>query len=175
MAVKLERMGHVNLTVRDVERSISFYTLLGFELVEQDEDHAAGCFMALPGDGHTVDLGPLANPDSTGVPPRGRDKVGVMHMAFRVSSYEDLQEACETLAANDVNVDRMTDHVSQRSIYFDDPDGNGLEIYYEYPTAKMLIAMGRGDRDEPFRIGDPLPSHAFYDGAAANPGAWRQG
>ena len=65
--------------------------------------------------------------------------------------------------------------MSQRSIYFQDPDGNNLEIYYEYPSAKMITALGRGDRDYSFDIDDPLPAHATFAGAAANPGAWRQG
>ena len=176
MAVKLERIGHVNLTVTDVERSMAFYQLLGFEVVERDPGHGAGCFMALPGDGHTVDLGPVADLGDPGEPPHGRSKIGVMHMAFKVASYEDLQEAHRTLVASGVEIPRMTDHVSQRSLYFDDPDGNGLEIYYEFPTAKILIALGRGDRDEPFEIDDPLPAHASFDGvAAAAAGSWRQG
>jgi catechol-2,3-dioxygenase len=41
------------------------------------------------------------------------------------------------------------DHVSQKSIYFDDPDGNGLEIYYELPNALEMFRQGRADRDEP--------------------------
>jgi len=41
------------------------------------------------------------------------------------------------------------DHVSQKSIYFHDPDGNYLEIYYELPNAPELFREGRGDRDQP--------------------------
>jgi hypothetical protein len=52
------------------------------------------------------------------------------------------------------------DHVSQRSIYFDDPDGNGLEIYYERPNARTLFLQGRGDRDLAFTFEEPLPSWA---------------
>jgi catechol 2,3-dioxygenase len=43
---------------------------------------------------------------------------------------------------------RAIDHVSQKSIYFHDPDGNRLEIYYELPNAPELFREGRGDRDE---------------------------
>jgi hypothetical protein len=50
--------------------------------------------------------------------------------------------------------------VSQRSIYFSDPDGNGLEIYYEYPNARQLFFQGRGDRDLPFTFEDHLPPRA---------------
>jgi catechol-2,3-dioxygenase len=48
-----------------------------------------------------------------------------------------------------VEVTRSVDHVSQKSIYFDDPDGNTLEIYYERPDALDLFARGRHDRDTP--------------------------
>ena len=44
---------------------------------------------------------------------------------------------------------RSIDHVSQKSIYFEDPDGNTLEIYYERPDALTIFAAGRGDRDVP--------------------------
>jgi catechol-2,3-dioxygenase len=177
MAIKLERIGHVNLTVSDLARSMAFYQMLGFEVVEQDPVHDphGGCFMALPGDGHTVDLGPVADTANPSTPPRGRDKVGVMHIAFKVGSYEALQEAHQTLIDNGVPIRSMIDHVSQRSVYFSDSDGTALEVYYEYPTAKMMMAMGRGDRDEAFAIDDPLPAYATYAGAAAAPGEWRQG
>jgi catechol 2,3-dioxygenase len=45
---------------------------------------------------------------------------------------------------------RVVDHVSQKSIYFHDPDGNRLEIYYELPNALEMFRQGREDRDEPF-------------------------
>jgi catechol-2,3-dioxygenase len=178
MAVRLTRIGHVNLTVWDVERSRDFYSrVLGFEVVEQDPMHRTGqgVHMALPGDGHTLDIGPVTDRENAGSPPRRRERIGVMHFAFKVGSYEDLQEAYHTLIANGVEIDRMTDHVTQRSIYFQDPDGNNLEIYYEYPTAKMITAMGRGDRDFDFSIDDPLPEWATFAGATASVGAWRQG
>jgi hypothetical protein len=44
---------------------------------------------------------------------------------------------------------RTVDHVSQQSVYFNDQDGNVLEIYYELPNAPELFRQGREDRDEP--------------------------
>lgn len=160
MAIKLDRIGHCLLRVKDAERSKKFYIdVLGFQLMEQDPDHG-GVFMSLPGDGHTIDISQVENPEAAQTSPSGRDQLGLVHIAFKVGSYEGLKEAYDTLQANGIEVQRMMDHVSQRSIYFTDPDGNGLEIYYEYPTARELFLKGRGDEDLPFSFDDPLPEWA---------------
>ena len=160
MAVKLERIGHCALRVRDVERSKQFYTeVLGFQLMEQDPVHG-GVFMSLPNDGHTIDISSVSGSEAVPSPARGRHALGVRHLAFKTGSYEALREAYDTLLAHDVSVERMIDHVSQRSLYFADPDGNQLEIYYEYTNARDLFMQGRGDRDTPFTWQDPLPPWA---------------
>ncbi len=160
MTVKLERIGHCAVRVRDVERAQRFYIdVLGFQFMEQDPDHG-GVFMSLPGDGHTIDISPLDAPEAADTGLEGRDRVGVIHIAFKVGSYEDLKGAYESLLADGVEVQRMIDHTSQRSIYFQDPDGNGLEIYYEYPNARELFLQGRGDQDVPFTFDDPVPEFA---------------
>ncbi len=160
MPINLDRIGHCAVRVRDVERAKKFYIdVLGFQFMEQDPDHG-GVFMSLPGDGHTIDVSPVKDPENAPGPVQGSERVGVAHIAFKVASYEALEEAYETLKANNVDVARMIDHVSQRSIYFSDPDGNGLEIYYEYPTARELFLNGRGDEDFPFTFDDPLPEWA---------------
>ena len=164
MPINLERIGHCAVRVRDVERAKKFYIdVLGFQFMEQDPDHG-GCFMSLPGDGHTIDVSPVNDPEKAPGPVQGSDRVGVAHIAFKVGSYQALKEAYDTLVANGVEVRRMIDHTSQRSIYFSDPDGNGLEIYYEYPTARELFLKGRGDEDLAFTFDDPLPEWAGVKG-----------
>jgi catechol 2,3-dioxygenase len=143
--MKLARLGHVALRVADVERSKKFYgEVLGFEVIEEDPEHG-GVFMALPGLSHTVDLfpAPAAAPAAT------PSAVGVRHVAFLVESETAFKEAWGTLREYGVPIDRAMDHVSQKSIYFHDPDGTVLEIYYELPNARELFRQGRGDRDEP--------------------------
>ena len=146
--IQLKRLGHVLLKVADVERSKAFYAdLLGFEVVEQDPVHG-GVFMTLGEYGHTIDLSPVDDPETA--QPLVQNRLGVHHFAFQVESEEALKDAYFTLQDHGVEVIRVIDHVSQKSIYFHDPDGNRLEIYYELPNALDMFRQGREDRDEPF-------------------------
>ena len=124
--------------------------------MEEDPDHG-GVFMSLPGDGHTVDLSPVSSPAGPSPANEDGNRPGLVHIAFKVGSYGALRQAYDTLLFHGVEVLRLMDHVSQRSIYFNDPDGNGLEIYYEYPNARELFLRGRGDQDSPLSFDDPPP------------------
>jgi catechol-2,3-dioxygenase len=144
--IQLKRLGHVLIKVADVERSKAFYRdLLGFEVVEQDPAHG-GVFMSLGEHGHTLDLSPVDDPATA--QRLVQNRLGVHHFAFQVDSYEDLKEAYFTLKDHGIEEIRAVDHVSQKSIYFYDPDGNRLEIYYELPNALEMFRQGREDRDE---------------------------
>ncbi len=144
--IELKRIGHVLLQVADLERSTAFYAdILGFEVVERDPEHG-GVFLSLGEYGHTIDLFPAGGPAESAT--AGRSRTGVHHIAFQVESYDALRDAYFTLQDAGVEVKRAMDHVSQQSIYFDDPDGNGLEIYYELPNALEMFRQGREDRDE---------------------------
>jgi len=146
--IQLKRLGHVLLKVADVERSKAFYRdLLGFEVVEQDPEHG-GVFMTLGEHGHTLDLSPVDDPATA--QQLVANRLGVHHFAFQVDNYEALKDAYFTLKDHGIEEIRAVDHLSQKSIYFYDPDGNRLEIYYELPNALTMFREGRGDRDEPF-------------------------
>jgi catechol-2,3-dioxygenase len=157
--IRLTKIGHVNLRVRDLERSKAFYCdVLGFPVAEQDPNHG-GVFMTLGEDFHTLDLVQHPNPQKDDGPGAGR--VGVAHIAFQVGSYDALGEAYRALLEHGVAIGRAMDHINQRSIYFSDPDGNRLEIYYEMLGALQRFPDGRGDGDGELavsRAGEPLPA-----------------
>jgi catechol 2,3-dioxygenase len=148
--IKLQRIGHILLSVRDVERSKAFYTqILGFKVLEQDPEHG-GVFLSIGEHGNTLDLFPSTNPDAY---PRARetegrrDGLGVKHTAFAVETEDDFKDAYRALAKAGVSILRAVDHTSQKSIYFYDPDDNLLEIVWERPDVRDIFARGRGDND----------------------------
>jgi catechol-2,3-dioxygenase len=143
--VRLKELGHILVRVMDLERSKKFYAdVLGFHILEEDPEHG-GTFMALEGQSHCIDLFQVKD---VGAAERQTPGVrGLGHIAFRVASEDDLKDANDALRAHGVEILRTIDHVSQKSIYFNDPDGNTLEIYYELPDALAIFARGREDRD----------------------------
>ena len=161
MPIRLSRIGHAAVRVRDMERAKKWYTeVLGFRVVEDDPEHGNDFFMSLgrESDGHVLDIAPVEDPATAAEP--SRNSVGVSHIALKVDTHEDLKDAYEHLQACGVTIDRLIEHVNQRSFYFADPDGNRLEIYWEYPTSPELFARGRGDRDFIYTFDDPLPDWA---------------
>src|SRR5215467_7730189 len=162
--IKLTGIGHVLLRVADEEASKRFYRdVLGFRIAEEDPEHG-GVFMTLGDNFHTLDIGQHPSPDDAPRPQRGQ--IGLSHIAFQVGSYAALREAYAHLIENGVEIMRATNHVNQRSIYFADPDGNVLEIYYELPYALELFPDGRKDEDEVLAVssrGEPLPRWLIED------------
>jgi catechol-2,3-dioxygenase len=145
--IRLTGLGHVLLRVLDLERSKKFYTeVLGFRVLEEDPEHG-GVFLALDGQSHAIDL--FAAKDIEAARRQTPGVRGLGHVAFRVDSEAALRDAYTTLGAHGVEITRSIDHVSQKSIYFLDPDGNTIEIYYEHPDALAMFARGREDRDVP--------------------------
>ena len=149
--IKIQRLGHVLMAVRDLKVSKKFYMgLLGFKLLEQDPEHG-GVFLSIGGYGNTLDLFPSTAPDAS--PPSASDGrsmpgLGVKHVAFAVETEEDLKGAYFALEDAGVKIQRALDHESQKSVYFHDPDGNLLEIVWERPDALSIFANGRSDNDD---------------------------
>lgn len=126
------RIGHVHLKVSDLNRSLAFYCgVLGFELKQRYGDEAA--FLAAGGYHHHLGLNTW---DSRGgeAPPRGT--TGLYHVAFLYPSRPALAAALRRLTAAGIKLDGASDHGVSEALYLHDPDGNGIELYFDRPEAQ---------------------------------------
>ncbi|MES1199938.1 MAG: VOC family protein [Pseudomonadota bacterium] len=100
--------------------------------------------MALGKGGHVVDLAGIGGEAPT--QPSRIDQIeprlGVGHIAFQVEDKAAFDAAVAELKAKGVRILGMTDHASQESVYFTDPDANVLEIYWERPGARAMNRPG---------------------------------
>ena len=144
MGVKPLGLDHVNIFVRNVERSHRWYTDV-LSLHTQDTFTHAGSgrlravFLAADPD-HAHDIALFDVGDDAPVQQKGQ--VGLNHFAWRMASLDDLKTMHRRLS--DLGVPfSVSDHTISIGIYFSDPDGNGLEVYYELPRSEW-------HRDRPF-------------------------
>ncbi|HEU4438404.1 MAG TPA: VOC family protein [Methylomirabilota bacterium] len=134
---KAAALDHVNIKVRNAERSYRWYAdLLG--LHTQDIFYVPGTekiravFLSCdPEHAHDIALFEVG----ADAPAPQKDEVGLSHVAWRMSTLEDLAEMYRALEARQIPV-RVVDHTVSIGVYFSDPDGNGLEVYYELPRSE---------------------------------------
>jgi catechol-2,3-dioxygenase len=126
----LKKLGHVVLKVRDLDRSEAFYTgVLGLAVTGRLPGRMV--FFAVPGNTDSHDLG-LWKVGADAAPPSPK-QVGLFHVAWQVEREEDLQAFHDSLVARGVPIQLTMDHGANLSVYFEDPDGNSLEVTYEKP------------------------------------------
>ena len=123
------RIGHVHLKVADLERALSFYRdLLGFELIQKIGDQAA--FISAGGYHHHIGLNIWESKGGTPPPP---GHTGLYHTAILYPNRKELAKALKTLLNADYPLQGAADHGVSEAIYLADPDGNGVELYYDKP------------------------------------------
>jgi catechol 2,3-dioxygenase len=123
------RIGHVHLKVSDLERSLDFYCgLLGFELITTYGDQAA--FISAGGYHHHIGLNTW---QSQGAPPAPKRSTGLFHTAILYPTRKDLATILDRLIENEYPITGASDHGVSEAIYMDDPDQNGVELYYDRP------------------------------------------
>jgi catechol 2,3-dioxygenase len=146
MALRPMALDHVNIFVRSAERAHKWYTDV-LELHTQDTMYhpdtkrLRGVFLSCDKD-HAHDIALFdAGEDAPG---QQKGQVGLNHVAWRMATLEDLARMYERLKRLGVET-RVLDHTVSIGVYFSDPDGNGLEVYYELPRSEW-------NQDKPFSL-----------------------
>jgi len=123
------RIGHVHLKVADLERSLKFYRdLLGFELTTMYGDQAA--FISAGGYHHHIGLNTWHSKDA---PPSSSHGVGLYHTAIVYPTRKDLATIYNRLRKAQYTLTGASDHGVSEAIYLNDPDNNGVELYWDKP------------------------------------------
>jgi catechol 2,3-dioxygenase len=123
------RIGHVHLKVADLERALGFYCgVLGFELMQQFGNSAA--FISAGGYHHHIGLNTW---ESAGGAPPPPGTTGLYHLAILFPTRASLAEALRRLLAAGIELDGASDHGVSEALYVRDPDGNGVELYWDRP------------------------------------------
>lgn len=123
------RIGHVHLKVADLERSLKFYRdLLGFEVTQKYGDQAV--FISAGGYHHHIGLNTW---NSKGAPPAPVYGVGLYHTAIVYPSRRDLSTVLKRIRQANYPLSGAADHGVSEALYMNDPDGNGVELYWDRP------------------------------------------
>jgi catechol 2,3-dioxygenase len=123
------RIGHVHLKVADLERALGFYRdVLGFELTQRYGRQAA--FLSAGGYHHHIGLNTWES--SGGLPPPP-DTTGLYHLAILYPTRVELAEALRRLMSMKIPLEGASDHGVSEALYLRDPDGNGVELYWDRP------------------------------------------
>jgi catechol 2,3-dioxygenase len=128
--IRPERIAHVVLKVRDLERSKKFYTeVLGMDVMSEMPMPRILFLANNHRDHHEIAL--LEIGAQASAPPA--NTVGLVHVAFRLRSEEELRSAYRELKEQGVPISFTVNHGITKSVYFFDPDGHELEVYCDNP------------------------------------------
>src|SRR5262245_37564037 len=123
------RIGHVHLKVADIERSLRFYReLLGFQITQRYGSQAV--FLSAGGYHHHIALNTWESLDG---PPPARGTTGLYHLAILYPARAALADALRRVLAAGIHLDGASDHGVSEALYLRDPDGNGVELYWDRP------------------------------------------
>jgi len=123
------RIGHVHLKVANLQRAMDFYCgLLGFQLITTYGTQAA--FISAGGYHHHIGLNTWYSKDA---PPAPVHSAGLFHTAILYPERKDLAVALQRLIDASYPITGASDHGVSEAIYLDDPDSNGVELYWDRP------------------------------------------
>ena len=130
------RIGHVHLKVADLERAIAFYRdVLGFQVTQRFSRDAA--FLSAGGYHHHIGLNTW---ESAGGSPPPPGATGLYHLAILYPTRAELAAALRRLLDADIPLEGAADHGVSEALYLRDPDGNGVELYWDRPQGQWLHA-----------------------------------
>ncbi len=122
-------IGHVHLKVADLERALDFYCgVLGFELMQRYGEQAA--FVSAGGYHHHIGLNTWYSKDG---PRPHANATGLFHTAILYPTRRDLAVAAKRVVESGHPLTGAADHGVSEAVYLDDPDGNGVELYFDRP------------------------------------------
>jgi len=120
-------IGHVHLKVGDIERSLKFYVeLLGFSITQRYGDSAV--FISAGGYHHHIGLNTWHSKNGSPAPV---NNAGLYHLAIVYPTRKDLAIAVQRLIAAKYPLTGAADHGVSEAVYLNDPDRNGVELYWD--------------------------------------------
>jgi catechol 2,3-dioxygenase len=120
------RIGHVHLKVADIERALGFWRdVLGFEVTQRRE---SAVFLSAGGYHHHIALNTW---ESKGGSPPAPGTTGLYHVAILYPDRTQLADALRRIVRAGIKIDGASDHGVSEAIYLRDPDGNGVELYWD--------------------------------------------
>jgi catechol 2,3-dioxygenase len=123
------RIGHVHLKVSDLDRALRFYSdVLGFEIMQRHGNEVA--FVSAGGYHHHIGLNTWESAGGNSPPP---GTTGLYHFAILYPSRASLADALRRLIAAKIRLQGASDHGVSEALYLQDPDGNGIELYWDKP------------------------------------------
>ena len=129
------RIGHVHLKVSDLNQSIHFYCeILGFEITMKYGNQAA--FISAGGYHHHIGLNTW---QSQNAPRASKHGVGLYHTAILYPTRKDLGRILKRLNDFEYQLTGAADHGVSEALYLDDPDGNGVELYWDRPKEEWPL------------------------------------
>ena len=126
------RIGHVHLKVANIERALGFWRdVLGFEVMQRHGSQVA--FLSYGGYHHHIGLNTWESANGS-PPPEGT--TGLYHVAVLFDTRAELARALKRVLDAGIPREGAADHGVSEAIYLRDPDGNGVEIYWDRPEAE---------------------------------------
>jgi catechol 2,3-dioxygenase len=155
------RIGHVHLRVADLERATVFYRdLLGFGVTVDGRAFGLQAVFLAAGDyHHHIALNTWTSAGGT-PPPLGH--TGLYHIALVYPDRAELARAVQALFDHGYPIESAEDHGATVSVYLTDPDGNGVELYYDRPRAEWFDTDGnwifKAESFDPAELLEPVAS-----------------